>query len=525
MSAGWTAGGASPSGATYGALIKGAVEAFPDRIAFRGESADISYRTLGRRISQLVQAFARMGLGKGDAVAVLSPNRPEYFMATVALALSGIRYTPLHPLGSQDDHRRILVDAAITTLIADPPAFGARAEALFAAVDGVSRLLGFGRLSCGEDLLGMADREVPSPLIDTASSDEVVAIAYTGGTTGVPKGVVLTHACVASAVKIAVEQWEWPREIVALLTTPISHAAGGIIPPILLRGGTIILQPGFGAERLLRTVADERVSVLFLVPTMIYLLLDRLAVDACDTSSLELVIYGAAPMAPGRLAEALERLGPAFMQVYGQVEASATICALMRRDHLDPTLLTSCGRPLAGHELALLGVDGAEVGPGEAGEICLRGPTLMLGYLNKPDETAEAFRGGWLHTGDIARKDERGYLHIVDRAKDMIISGGFNVYPREIEDVLAGHEGVELAAVIGVPDAKWGEAVEAFVVARPGADLDASELIDFVRRRKGAVHAPKRVTLMDALPLTPIGKIDKKAVRTAFWANRERQVS
>ena len=510
---------------TYGALIRRAVSAHPERTAFRTAAGAISYRGLGERISQFAQALSAAGVTRGDAVAILSPNRAESFMVTVACALMGVRYTPLHPLGSSADHRQILEDAAVTTLIADADAYGARARELAGEVAGVTRLLGFGQIAGATDLLDAADRCRPSALEDCAAPEDIVAIAYTGGTTGVPKGVVLTHAAVVSYVTIALEGWEWPDEVRALLTTPISHAAGGIIPPVLLKGGTVILQPGFDVERLLATVEAERITTLFLVPTMIYMLLDRLRTQPADVSSLQLVIYGAAPMSPTRLREALDRFGPIFMQVYGQVETSPTISALFKRDHLDPSLLTSCGRTLAAHELTLLDEEGGEVDPGDPGEICLRGPTLMRGYWNRPAETTAAFRGGWLHTGDIARRDERGFLHIVDRAKDMIISGGFNVYPREVEDVLTSHPGVERAAVIGVPDEKWGEAVQAFVVARDGQRPDAAELVRLVRERKGAVHAPKRLEFVGSLPLTPIGKVDKKAVRALFWADRERQVS
>ncbi len=512
-------------GSTYGGLIARAVAAFPDRTAFRAAEGDVSYAALGRRISQIVQAFEAVGVGRGDAVAILSPNRPEYFMVTVACALMGVRYTPLHPLGSRDDHLQILADAGISVLVADAAAYGARAQELAAALPGLMKLFGFGAIAGGTNLLPLADSFDPAPLVDAARPQDIVAIAYTGGTTGLPKGVVLTQACVVEYVRIALQQWEWPERPVALLTTPISHAAGGIIPPVLLSGGTVILQPGFEVERLLATLEAERASVLFLVPTMIYLLLDRLRDRPNDVSSLKLVIYGAAPMSPGRLAEALQRFGPVFMQIYGQVESSPTITALKQRDHLDPRLLTSCGRVLEGQQLALLREDGTEAGPDEPGEICLKGPTLMQGYWNRPAETAEALRGGWLHTGDIARRDARGFLHIVDRAKDLIISGGFNVYPREVEDVLMGHEAVDRAAVIGVPDDKWGEAVDAYVVLRDGLRADAGELIGLVRARKGAVHAPKRMTFVDSLPLTPIGKVDKKALRAMFWSGRERQVS
>ena len=216
-----------------------------------------------------------------------------------------------------------------------------------------------------------------------------------------------------------------------------------------------------------------------------------------------------------------------LFQFYGQSEAPMTLTVLRKEDHDPDNLdrLASCGKPVAWADVALLDADCNPVAPGEPGEICARGPLLMKGYWNKPEETAEAFAGGWLHTGDVAREDADGFWYIVDRTKDMIVSGGFNVFPREIEDVLTTHPSVAAAAVIGVPDEKWGEAVKAVVVARPGAEIDADELIALVRERKGPVYAPKSVDVVDALPLTAVGKPDKPTLRARYWGDNTRRVN
>jgi fatty-acyl-CoA synthase len=239
-----------------------------------------------------------------------------------------------------------------------------------------------------------------------------------------------------------------------------------------------------------------------------------------------LLLYGASPMAPSRLAEALERIGPVFSQLYGQSECYP-IAALPRADHdpARPELLTACGFATAASQVALLDEDGQEVPPGEPGEICVRSPIVMRGYWKQPEATEEAFAHGWLHTGDVARQDGQGRLYIVDRKKDMVVTGGFNVYPREVEDVLATHPAVALAAVVGVPDARWGEAVKAYVVLKPGSQVAAQELTALVRNAKGAVHAPKQVEFAASLPLTPLGKLDKKALRAAAWAGQARGVA
>jgi len=236
-------------------------------------------------------------------------------------------------------------------------------------------------------------------------------------------------------------------------------------------------------------------------------------------------------MSPTRLIEGMQVFGPVFMQLYAQSEAPNTITVLHQHEHdpqHHPERLASCGTPCVGTQVRLLDDDGQPAPDGEVGEICVRGPLVMKGYWNKPEETAQALRHGWLYTGDMARRDADGYLYIVDRSKDMIISGGFNVYPREVEDMLSQHPSVASAAVVGVPDVQWGEAVRALVVLRPGAQVDpvalATELMAWVRERKGAVQAPKAIDFVDALPMTGLGKLDKKAIRAKFWQGQERAV-
>ena len=332
--------------------------------------------------------------------------------------------------------------------------------------------------------------------------------------------MIRSQRAMAWMTMLMMAEWDWPRPLRFVAAGPLSHATGSMVPAVLLRGGTVLVRPRFDVEDLLSVVEAERATATFLVPTMIYRLLDHPATAAADLSSLRLVIYGASPISPVRLNEALHRLGPIFMQLYGQVEAPNCITALPVADHTpdDLTRLASCGRPLAGLRVSLLDQAGRPVEAGAVGEVCVQGPLLMDGYLDEPEATREALRGGWLHTGDLAVADADGYLTLVDRAKDMIVSGGFNVYPREVEDILAAHPTVAAAAVIGVPDDDWGEAVAAYVVAAPGAEVDVEDLRDLVRSRKGPVHTPKAVHVVDALPLTPVGKPDKKALRARHWS-------
>jgi len=321
--------------------------------------------------------------------------------------------------------------------------------------------------------------------------------------------------------------WDWPQAVRFLAMTPITHAAGAMIVAVMSRCGLFVMSKGFEPQRFIDLVERHRITATFLVPTMVYVLLEHPGMAQADLSSLELVIYGASPMSPARLVEAMKRFGPVFMQLYGQSEAPNCITALHKHEHdpeNHPERLASCGTPSGPSQVRLLDDDGNEVPVGEVGEICVRGPLVMLGYWNKPEETEKAFRHGWLHTGDMARRDAEGFVYIVDRSKDLIISGGFNVFPREVEDVLTRHPAVAAAAVIGVPDEKWGEAVKAVVVLKAGATVAAEALMALVREHKGPVQAPKSVDFVDALPVTGLGKPDKKVLRARYWSGQQRAV-
>jgi fatty-acyl-CoA synthase len=514
-------------GCTVGHLIRRAIERGGDRIAFVEDDATLTYRELGARLSGVVQALRARGLARGDAVATLSDNRVDAWLVTAAAGVMGLRSTAMHPLGSADDHAYILGDAGIGTLCFDPAAHAERARLLAARVPGL-RLLSLGPCDGADDLLADAAARPATPLVPQARPDDVAGLTYTGGTSGRPKGVMSTHRVRVTMTMSELAEWDWPREPRFLAITPITHAAGAIVLPVLLRSGTVIVARGFDPARFAALVRTHRATMTFVVPTMIYRLLDDPAFDAAALSGLEVVIYGAAPIAPARLAEAVRRIGPVFMQLYGQTEAPNCISVLRRIDHdpdRHPERLASCGVPIGPIRVALLDDDGREVPEGEVGEICVRGPLVMAGYWNRPEETAQAFRHGWLHTGDLARRDAAGFLYIVDRSKDMIVSGGFNVFPREVEDVLTTHPAVAAAGVIGVPDEGWGEAVKAVVVLRPGMAATEAELIALVRDRKGPVQAPKSVDFVDALPVTGLGKPDKKALRTRYWSGRERGVA
>ena len=361
--------------------------------------------------------------------------------------------------------------------------------------------------------------------------EDLVGIYYTGGTTGKPKGVMLSHRAWVYTIIIEMLDLGFGWEEVFLYPTPLTHAGGCLMLPVLLRKGRCVIIDHFDPKLFLETIEKEKVTATFLVPTMIYVLLDYPDLKKYDTTSLRNVIYGASAIAPDRLKQALNTFGPIFSQLFGQTEAPMMISVLSREEHVveDPEremqILSSAGRPTFHAQIKIVDDDGNEVKRGDSGEVVVRCANIMTGYFKNPEATAETVKDGWLYTGDIAKQDEEGFLYIVDRKKDMIVSGGFNIFPREIEDVLFEHPAVKGAAAVGVPHKKWGEELKAIVVLHEGKSTTGEELIQFVKDRKGSLMAPKTVEFWDEIPLTNLGKVDKKAIRAKFWEGQERMVS
>ncbi len=517
------------TGVHLGDLMVSALKRHADARVLEIDGLEVTGREMADQISRYVQAFEAVGAGTGTAVGLLALNRPEVLLVIGAGQTQGWRRTALHPLGSLDDHAYVLNDAGVGTLVIDPvPMFVERAVGLLAKVPGLTQVLTLGPVPAelaevGVDIVAEAAKYDARPLTaKILDSEHVVSITYTGGTTGKPKGVIGTAQAMATMTSIQLAEWEWPDRPRFLMCTPLSHAGAAFFVPTLMKGGSMVVLSKFDPAQVLETIEREQITATMLVPSMIYALLDHPDSRTRDLSSLQTVYYGASAINPVRLAEAIDRFGPIFAQYYGQSEAPMVI-SYLRKDEHTPERLGSCGRPSAFLRTALLGADGEPVAPGEPGEICVSGPLLAGGYLDLPEQTAETFTGGWLHTGDVAREDEDGFWFIVDRTKDMIVTGGFNVFPREVEDVVAQHDAVAQVGVIGVPDEKWGEAVTAVVVLREGAAVTeearaavTAEIQAAVKEAKGAVQSPKSVVFVDALPLTALGKPDKKALRAQF---------
>jgi fatty-acyl-CoA synthase len=355
---------------------------------------------------------------------------------------------------------------------------------------------------------------------------------YTSGTTGRPKGAVLPHASVcANITQTSMAFTNEPGER-ALVVAPLYHAAAGLFSFVAVKtGGTLYLQEDFNPPEVVRALSEERIAVALLIPVMIQFCM--LAVpDAAERryDDLRLILYGASAIPEQTLREAVKTFRCDFIQAYGMTEVTAVATGLLAEDHAralrdKPELLASAGRPILGTEVRVVDENDRSVPNGTVGEILVRGPQLMRGYWSLPDATRDTLRNGWMHTGDAGSLDDEGYLYVQDRVKDMIVSGGENVYPREIEDVLHRHEAVADAAAIGVPDETWGEAVKAIVVLRDGASATAEEIIEFCRGSLAGYKRPRSVDFVDALPRNPTGKILKRELREPYWEGRKRHIN
>lgn len=520
---------------TIGDLYDRCVEFFGDNTAITCGNQSYTYRELGENAYRLVNAFGKIGLKKGDTIAFLMANCPEYIFCEYAVAKAGGIRVPLAVLLSSNDHIYMMNQAECVALVYHER-MASRVREMLPHLETVKYFIciteGEGPVAQGhyhlQELLRTHAPEAPSLKIDP---EDLAGIYYTGGTTGKPKGVMLSHRAWVYTVIIEMLEFGFGWQETFAYVTPLTHAGGCLMLPVLLRNGRCVILDHFDPVTLLATIEKEKITATFLVPTMIYILLDHPDLKKYDLSTLGNIIYGASAIAPERLKQAITTFGPIMTQLFGQTEAPMCISALSREEHVvaDPErerqIFSSAGRPTFHAQVRIVGEDGKDLPRGQAGEIVVRCANMMHGYFKNPEATEDTIRDGWLHTGDIAKQDNEGFLYIVDRKKDMIVSGGFNIFPREIEDVLFDHPAVKGAAVVGVPHDKWGEEVKAIVVLHEGKEASPDELIAFVKDRKGSLMTPKTVEVWEAIPLTNLGKVDKKAIRAKFWEGRDRMVS
>jgi acyl-CoA synthetase (AMP-forming)/AMP-acid ligase II len=493
----------------------------------------LRYAQAAALANRLASRLVASGCGKGSRVAVLAKNADWYLLLYFAAAKAGVVLLPLNWRLAPREWVAVLTDAQPSALIVDR-AHAAGIDDIRPELEGIGTFVAEGAVGArGWESLDrwLAEGPATPPGVEVSAADPLYQM-YTSGTTGVPKGAVLSHGAVtANIAQVHLAHTAGPGDR-GLVVLPMFHAA--VIPAalaVVCYGGSALVLDAFDPEHVVGVLERERIGLATLVPAMLQACLVTVD-DVADRryGALRSIYYGASPIADDTLRRAIEAFGCGFVQSYGMTEAAQALTFLSAADHrvaLDerPGLLLSAGRPAAGTTLQVVDEADHEVAPGDPGEITARGPQLMSGYWRRADETADTLRNGWLHTGDIGRIDEDGYLFVEDRVKDMVVSGGENVYPRIVESVLFEHPAIADAAVIGVPDERWGEAVKAVVALRPGMRCTEAELLDFCRPRLGGFERPRSVDFVQSLPRTPTGKVLKRALREPYWLGRERRVS
>ena len=483
----------------------------------------LDYRTLDERSNRLAHSLREAhGVTAGERVALLVHNRMEVVEVLAGCAKAGAVYVGLNFRMTESELQSVFDNAQPRVLITEPE-FEALAHAL-ADARGIPVLV-LERPASYEAALAAAPASLPASAYTVFPADPF-AIVYTSGTTGLPKGILFDHAAALQHGTVACLEYEITADSRYLIQIPHNSCVNITMVPALMAGAAIGFAEsrGFNSHALCATVEQHQVTHTFLVPTMLATLLEQDPGDFPQRlRSITTLGYGSSPIPAERLRTLIAKYGPIFIQLYGMAEIASIGTLLRKQDHvraLDdmPHLLTSCGRPSFATTVRVVDPSGAEVPMGENGEIIFGGPHTMRGYFREPDRTAKALIGGWLHSGDVGRVDEQGYFYIVDRIKDLIIRGGYNLAPSEVEKVLYTHPAVLDAAVVGIPDDKWGESVLAVVALRPGHSATTDELLALCRASSlSSIKQPERVEIVASMPRNTIGKIDKRAVRERYW--------
>jgi long-chain acyl-CoA synthetase len=488
-----------------------------DALVFEGQT--LRSEEMHARARRVASGLADLGVARGDRVVVLMANCPEVLITYHAVWRAGAVVTPVVFLVTADELRHILLDAGAVAVVTTPELLSTVLTAADAPLLRHVIVAGDTPPGGGARLVAFADLEKADPRALVESDDDALAtLMYTGGTTGRAKGVPLSHANLFACAKSAWETSNVPGLTRVITPLPLSHAYGMIVTIIGMHAAEpslAVIQRWFNAHELVALCEQYRPERSALVPAMIQMLLAEPLEDA-DLGSLRYLSSGAAPLSLDVLRE-FERRVPScqILEGYGCTETSAVISS----NPPGRRRVGSVGVPIAGCTVRITGDDDTPITDGRDGEICVRGPGVMKGYWNSADESATVLRGGWLHTGDVGHMDSDGYLYVVDRKKDLILRGGFNVFPRDVEDVLLAHPDVAMAGVVGKPDPRMGEEVVAFVSLRPGASVCAEDLIGFARARLSPTKSPREIHVVDSVPLTTVGKLDRKALRALLGAS------
>ena len=486
---------------------------WPDNIAIDAPEGTIRYQALAAQVAALAAALVALDPAPQSRVAICAKNSAEHIAALLAVLACGKVWVPLNPQSTRPEIRRIVDATEPSILVLD----GACAELL----DGAPGA----RIHTGmapqheATIAALAARHAGAPRPSFALPlDATQAIKFTGGTTGAPKGVMQPYRAWLANIANQIHAWGFDEHERYVVAAPITHGTSTYVLPILAQGGCHVVLPAAGAEAVRTAFRERGGTACFMPPTLVYMLMALPGASRADFPRLRRLIYGGAPMPAEKIREVREFFGPVLGTTYGQTEAPQILTVMRPEDFEDERNWAAVGRTAWFSDVAIMAPDGRLLPVGEVGEVVARGDLLMTGYWCLPEKTAETLVDGWLHTGDRGLIDERGYLYLKDRLKDMVITGGFNVYPVDVENALGQHPAVHECAVFGIPDDKWGEAVQAAVQLRPGRHATEAELIAFVRERLGPVQAPKHIHFHEALPRSPVGKVLKSAVRELAMA-------
>ena len=513
---------------TIGDVPRKGATLFPDKVAMVFEGTRITYREMNERVNRFTNALIELGCEKGDRLTILSENTYKYMEVYFAAAKAGMSVTPLNFRLSDKELIHIVNDSEAVIFVAGD-GYEERSQGLREALQNIRTWISLGKEDEGylsyEKLIKGASAADPNLEVD---EDDMAILMYTGGTTGLPKGVMLAHRNLLTAAYGLIIIFSMTRHDIECYLLPLFHISFWPALCLHMVGGTVVILPRVDVPDILRNIQEMKCTSINLVPTLLGWILNYPELDKFDLSSLRLIKYAGSPMPQDMLKRCINKFGNIFSQGYGLTEAAPLVTALFPEDHdydgPRAHLLKSVGKEGTTVEVCVVDEKDEPVKPSQVGEIVARGKNIMMGYWKNPELTAETLRGGWLHTGDMGTVDEEGYIYLVDRKADMIITGGENVYPKETEDILYEHQAIQECAVVSAPDEKWGERVQAVVVLREGFKTTEEELIRHCKERLAGYKCPKKIEIWDEIPKTPVGKILRKDIRKHFWEGHEKVI-